>query len=67
MALDYNCPICNREIGYEGICWKCRAEKERKEALGLTHEQIKERQEYIVEHIQELGKRVENSPVDKYF
>lgn len=28
MALRYNCPICNMEIGYEGLCWKCKAQKE---------------------------------------
>lgn len=31
MALDYNCTICNRAIGYEGLCWKCKAEKKCKE------------------------------------
>ena len=31
MALDYKCTNCSREIGYEGLCWKCKAEKERNE------------------------------------
>lgn len=65
MALKYNCTICNRAIGYEGLCWKCKAEKERNEALNLTEEQIRERQKYLVEHLQELGKR--DNPADKYF
>lgn len=65
MALDYNCPVCNREIGYEGLCWKCKSEKERNEALNLTDNQIAERQNYLVEHLHEL----ENSdnPAYKYF
>lgn len=65
MALDHNCPICNREIGYEGLCWKCKAEKERNEALRLTEAQIQERQVYLIEHLQELSKR--KDPADKYF
>lgn len=65
MALDYNCPVCNRALSYDGLCWKCRAEKEREEALNLIEEEIKERQEYLIEHLQELEKRKE--PADKYF
>ena len=65
MALDYNCPICNRALGYEGLCWKCRAEKERKEALSLTEAQIQERQVYLMEHLQELSEREDLA--DKYF
>ena len=65
MAFKYNCTICNRAIGYEGLCWKCKAEKERNEALNLTEEQIRERQIYLIEHLQELEKR--DNPADKYF
>ena len=65
MALKYNCTICNMAIGYEGLCWKCKAEKERNEALNLTEEQIRDRQIYLIEHLQELGKR--DNPADKYF
>ncbi len=65
MGLDYNCTICNRAIGYAGVCWKCKAEKERKEALSLTETQIQERQTYLIEHLQELGRR--DDPADKYF
>ena len=65
MALKYNCTICNRAIGYEGVCWKCKAEKERNEALNLSEEQILERQIYLIEHLQELEKR--DNPADKYF
>lgn len=65
MALDYNCPVCNRAIEYEGLCWRCKAEKEREEAINLTEEEIKERQAYLVEHIEELGRRKKTAR--KYF
>ena len=65
MALDYHCTICNREIGYEGICWRCKAEKERKEALSLTEVQIQEMQTYLIKHLQELEKG--KQPAYKYF
>ena len=65
MGLDYNCPVCNRAIGYEGLCWKCKAEKEREESLSLTGVQIEERQAYLIEHLQELSKR--DNPADEYF
>ncbi len=65
MALDYNCPICNRALGYEGLCWKCKADKERDEALNLSEKQIEERQMYLIEHIQELGRR--DDPAEKFF
>ena len=65
MALDYKCTNCSREIGYEGLCWKCKAEKERNEALSLTEEQIQERQNYLIEHLQELEER--EKVADNYF
>lgn len=65
MVADYNCPICNRELRYEGLCWECRAEKEREEAMNLTWEEVRERQAYLAEHVQELGDR--KNPADKYF
>lgn len=65
MALKFNCTACGRAIGYEGLCWRCKAEKERNEALCLTEEQIRERQVYLTEHLQELENR--DDPAEKYF
>ena len=25
MALHYKCPICHRALGYEVLCWECKA------------------------------------------
>lgn len=40
MSLKYKCPVCGTSLGYEGLCWKCKAEKERSEALAWTAEEI---------------------------
>ncbi len=65
MALKYKCQICNTPIGYEGLCWKCRAAKEREEAMNLTEPQIQERQQYLIDNLQELGDQDE--PALTYF
>lgn len=40
MDLKYHCPNCGTSLGYEGLCWKCKSEKERSEVLSWTQEQI---------------------------
>ena len=30
MSLKYTCPGCGTPLGYEGLCWKCKSEQERK-------------------------------------
>ena len=25
MELKYQCPVCGTPLGYQGLCWKCRA------------------------------------------
>ena len=36
MSLNYICPGCGTSLGYEGLCWKCKSEQERKAALAWT-------------------------------
>lgn len=36
MSLKYTCPGCGTPLGYEGLCWKCKSEQERKAALAWT-------------------------------
>lgn len=55
MRLKFQCPGCGTALGYEGLCWKCKAEKERLEVLAWTPEQIAEKQEYLVRNIQGLS------------
>ena len=55
MALKYTCPSCGTPLGYEGLCWKCKSEQERKAALAWTPEQITEKQRNLIQNIQRLG------------
>ena len=52
--LDHKCPSCGRQLGYEGLCWLCRAEKDRREAQAWTAEQIAEKQRKITQNITAL-------------
>ena len=54
MALKYTCPSCGTPLGYEGLCWKCKSEQERKTALAWTPEQITEKQRNLIQNIQRL-------------
>lgn len=55
MSLKYTCPGCGTPLGYDGLCWKCRSEQERKAALTWTPEQIKEKQADLIRNIQRLA------------
>ena len=54
MRLKYNCPGCGIPLGYDGLCWKCKCEQERKNALAWTPEQIAEKQKNLTINIQRL-------------
>ena len=55
MSLQYTCPGCGTPLGYEGLCWKCKSEQERKAALAWTPEQITEKQRNLIQNIQRLA------------
>ena len=55
MNLKYTCPGCGTLLGYEGLCWKCKSEQERKTALAWTPEQITEKQRNLIQNIQRLA------------
>ena len=55
MNLKYTCPGCGTPLGYEGLCWKCKSEQERKTALAWTPEQITEKQRNLIQNIQRLA------------
>ena len=54
MSLNFHCPICGTPLRYEGLCFKCKAEKERLEVLSWTQEQISEKQKNLVQNVKEL-------------
>ena len=55
MSLKYTCPGCGTSLGYDGLCWKCKCEQERNDALAWTPEQIAEKQENLIQNIQRLA------------
>lgn len=55
MELNYQCPICGTSLRYEGLCWKCQSEQDRKKVMKWTTEQIKEKQSRLVQNIRRLG------------
>ena len=54
MNFKFNCPVCNRGQHFEGLCLKCKEAKRLEEARNLTPEQIQERQQYLIEHLEDL-------------
>ena len=40
--LEHKCDKCGIELGYKGLCFKCKAEEERNRTLALTDDEIKE-------------------------
>ena len=48
---SYSCPQCGRLIYNKGLCWSCKAERERERVLALTREEIEEKQQYLIENI----------------
>ncbi|MCI8426673.1 MAG: hypothetical protein HFJ03_03885 [Lachnospira sp.] len=63
--LQYHCPDCGRLIGYKGLCWLCKADKKRTEALNLTKEEIEKMQQYCIENVEKLNDMGE--PESTYF
>ncbi len=55
MNWKYTCRNCGTPLRYEGLCWKCQAEQNRKEILGWTTEQIKEKQNGLIKNIRKLN------------
>lgn len=54
MKLKYVCPNCGTPLGYEGLCWQCKAEQERNAALAWTPEEIAVKQNNLIRNIKRL-------------
>lgn len=54
MKLEYNCPECGTPLGYEGLCWKCSCEQERRTALNWTPEEVALKQKNLAVNISRL-------------
>ena len=55
MRLKYTCPGCGTPLGYEGLCWKCKAEQERMAAHNWTAEETAQKQENLIQNILRLS------------
>ena len=45
--MKYQCKNCGTSLGYDGLCWRCRAMKERQEVLAWTDEEIQEKLRHL--------------------
>ncbi len=55
MRLKYKCKECGTSIGFEGLCWQCRAKQHRKEVNNWSVEEIEEKKNQIINSIKSLG------------
>ena len=54
MELKYQCPVCGTRLGYQELCWKCRAAQDRAEVAAWSHDKIKSLQTQLADNICEL-------------
>lgn len=51
MSLKYKCLECGTPLGFEGLCWKCRAKKHREEVDNWTDKEIEEKINQVMEKL----------------
>ena len=51
MNLKYRCPECRTPLGFEGLCWRCRAKKHREEVDNWTDKEIEEKINQVIERL----------------
>lgn len=51
MNLEYKCQECGTPLGFEGICWKCRAKHHREEVNNWTEDEIQEKINQVIEKL----------------
>ena len=54
MPLKYKCEECGTPLGYEGLCWRCKTQKERAEILSWSKDKIAKTQEHLEQNIEKL-------------
>lgn len=53
--LNYKCPNCGRLLGYQGLCWQCKQEDERKEVLVMTPKQRREKMAHLIANVDKIS------------
>lgn len=51
MELKFQCPECGTPLGFEGLCWKCRAKQHREEVNGWNEREIEEKKKQVTEKL----------------
>ena len=51
MSLKYKCPECGTPLGFEGLCWRCRAKKHRDEVDSWSDKEIEEKINQVIEKL----------------
>ena len=54
MPLKYKCEECGTPLAYEGLCWRCKTQKERAEILSWSKDKIAKTQEHLEQNIEKL-------------
>ncbi|MFC2341661.1 MAG: hypothetical protein ACFNLJ_04950, partial [Selenomonas artemidis] len=54
MTLPYQCPDCGTELGYKGLCWRCRTAANRRAALAWTPEEVAAKEQEIIAQIEDV-------------
>ena len=51
MNLKYKCPECQTLLGFEGLCWKCKARHHREEVNNWTLDEIEKKKKQVIEKL----------------
>lgn len=51
MGLNYKCPECGIALGFEGLCWNCRAKHHREEVNNWSLQEIEEKKKQVIEKL----------------
>lgn len=54
MALIYKCRDCGTPLGFDGLCWRCRARQERQVVLSWTASEINEKVQHLIACVDHL-------------
>lgn len=53
MGLKHKCQKCGEPLGFEGLCWKCRAKQHRKEVDLWTEKELQEKTQQVIQKLRE--------------
>lgn len=54
MGLKYKCPECGTPLGFDSLCWRCRAKHHRDEINSWTEQEIKSKKKQVIDRLKNL-------------